>query len=175
MDDSKDFSLRENADKIFKNKILLSLKYKLGCYDRLPKEIKNSIKFNQIPIDVFQKISDYYAIEKVLPGDTYIESSRQILKVIGKKIDEHFLGILGFIELIGIDKLDRYDTIDLYNRMVDEIRSLPDINNSEDVITDYNTFREIMGRKDSPTKDLGLVLISRFRDEYEYYYTLVTK
>ena len=32
-----------------------------------------------------------------------------------------------------------------------------------------------MGRKDSPIKDLGLVLTSRFQDEYKYYSRLVNK
>lgn len=65
--------------------------------------------------------------------------------------------------------------IDLYDRMLDEIRSLPDIKNSDDIIRDYNTFREIMQRKDSPSKDLGIVLYSRFQDEYKYYNRLVNK
>jgi hypothetical protein len=167
--------LNENLDNSFKNKILLSLKNLLGAYGKLPKEIKDLIKFNQIPTDVYQKISDYYDFEKVLSNNTYPEFSVQKLKTIGKKINDHFLETLGFIELIGIDKFDRYNTIDLYNRMLDEIRSLPDIKNSDDVIRDYNIFREIMGRKDSPSKDLGIVLTSRFQDEYKYYNRLVNK
>ena len=175
IDKFKDFLLNESVDRTFKNKILLSLKDKLGAYGKLPKQIKDLVNFNQIPMDVYQKISDYYDVEKVLPKDTYIDSSRQKLESIGKKIDDHFLGTLGFIELIGIDKFDRYNTIDLYNRMLDEIRSLPDIKNSDDVIRDYNTFREIMRRKDSPSKDLGIVLTSRFQDEYKHYNRLVNK
>lgn len=175
IDKFKDFLLNESVDRTFKNKILSSLKDKLGAYGKLPKEIKDLVNFNQIPMDVYQKISDYYDVENVLPKDTYIDSSRQKLKSIGKKIDDHFLGTLGFIELIGIDKFDRYNTIDLYNRMLDEIRSLPNIKNSDDVIRDYNTFREIMGRKDSPSKDLGIVLTSRFQDEYKHYNRLVNK
>lgn len=171
----KDFLLNESVDITFKNKILSSLKDKLGGYGKLPKEIKDLMNFNQIPMDVYQKISDYYDVEKVLPKDTYIDSSRQRLKSIGNKIDNHFLGTLGFIELIGIDKFDRYNTIGLYNKMLDEIRSLPDIKNSDDVIRDYNTFREIMGKKDSPSKDLGIVLTSRFQDEYKHYNRLVNK
>lgn len=162
-------------NKTFKNKVLSSLKDLLGAYGKLPKEIKDLINFNQIPMDVYHKISDYYDVEKVLPKDTYIVSSRQKLGSIGKKIDDHFIGILGFIELIGVDNFHRYNTIDLYNRMLDEIRSLPDIKNSDDVIRDYNAFREIMKRKDSPSKDLGIVLTSRFQDEYKYYNLLVNK
>jgi hypothetical protein len=158
-------------DKTFKNKILSSLNDILNGYGKLPKEIKDLVNFNQIPIDIYQKINDYYDVEKVLQKDAY--SSK--LKSIGKKIDELFLGTLGFIELIGIDKFDRYKTIDLYNRMLDEIRSLPDIKNSDDVIKDYNIFREIMKRKDSPSKDLGIVLTSRFQDEYKYYSRLANK
>jgi hypothetical protein len=175
IDKFKDFLLNESVNRTFKNKVLLSLKDKLGGYGKLPKEIKELINFNQIPMDVYQKISDYYEVEKVLPKDTYIDSSKQRLKSIGYKIDDHFLGTLGFIELIGIDNLNRYNTIDLYNRMLDEIRSLPDIKNSDDVTRDYNVFREIMGRKDSPSKDLGIVLPSRFQDEYKYYNRLVNK
>lgn len=175
IDKFKDFLLNESVDRTFKNKILSSLKDKLEAYGKLPKEIKDLVNFNQIPMDVYQKISDYCDVEKVLSKDTYIDSSRQKLKSIGKKIDDHFLGTLGFIELIGIDKFDRYNTIDLYNRMLDEIRSLPNIKNSDDVIRDYNTFREIMGRKDSASKDLGIVLTSRFQDEYEHYNRLVNK
>lgn len=175
IDKFKDFLLNESVDITFKNKILSSLKDLLGAYGKLPKEIKDLVNFNQIPMDVYQKISDYYDFEKVLSNNTYIEFSSQKLKTIGKKIDDHFLETLGFIELIGIDKFDRYNTIDLYNRMLDEIRSLPDIENSDDVIRDYNTFREIMGRKDSPSKDLGIVLTSRFQDEYKHYNCLVNK
>jgi len=175
IDKFKDFLLNESVNRTFKNKVLLSLKDKLGGYGKLPKEIKELINFNQIPMDVYQKISDYYEVEKVLPKDTYIDSSRQRLKSIGYKIDDHFLGTLRFIELIGIDNFNRYNTIDLYNRMLDEIRSLPDIKNSDDVIRDYNVFREIMGRKDSPSKDLGIVLPSRFQDEYKHYNRLVNK
>lgn len=175
IDKFKNFLLNEGVDSTFKNKILSSLKNKLGAYSKLPKEIKSLINFNQIPVDVYQKISDYYEVERALPKDTYIDSSRQRLKSIGYKIDGYFLGTLGFIELIGIDNFNRYNTIDLYNRMLDEIRSLPDIKNSDDVIRDYNIFREIMGRKDSPSKDLGLVLPSRFQDEYKYYNRLVNK
>jgi hypothetical protein len=167
--------LKENVDVTFKNKILKSLKDKLGAYGRLPKEIKDLVRFNQIPMDVYKKISDYYDFEKTLSNNTYIEFSGQKLKTIGKKIDDHFLETLGFIELIGVDKFDRYNTIDLYNRMLDEIRSLPDIKNSDDVIKDYNIFREIMNRKDSPSKDLGIVLTSRFQDEYRYYNRLINK
>jgi hypothetical protein len=171
----KKLLLVEGIDRTFRNKILSSLKDLLGAYGKLPKEIKDLVNFNQIPVDVYQRISNYYDFEKVLSSNTYIESSRQKLKEIGKKIDDHFLGTLGFIELVGIDKFDRYNTIDLYNRMLEEIRSLPDIKNSDDVIRDYNIFREIMKRKDSPSKDLGIVLTSRFQDEYKYYSRLVNK
>jgi hypothetical protein len=158
--------MNNEIDTSFKKKIIFSLKEKLYCH---VKYIKYLVKFNQIPIDVYQKINDYYEVEKVLPKDTYIECSKQKLKHIGNKIDNHFLATLGFIELIGIDKFDKYNTISLYNRMLDEIRSLPDIKNSVDVINDYNIFREIMGRKDSPSKDLGIVLYSRFQVEYNYF------
>jgi hypothetical protein len=167
--------LNESVDITFKKKILSSLKDLLGAYGNLPKEIKDLVKFNQIPTDVYQKISDYYDFEKKLSNNTYSEFSKKKLNTIGKKINDHFLETLGFIELIGIDKFDRYNTIDLYNRMLDEIRSLPDIKNSDDVIKDYNIFREIMGRKDSPSKDLGIVLTSRFQDEYKHYNRLVNK
>ncbi len=167
--------INESVDVSFKKKILSSLKDLLGAYGNLPKEIKDLVKFNQIPTDVYQKISDYYDFEKTLSSNTYIEFSGQKLKTIGKKIDDHFLETLGFIELIGIDKFYRYNTIDLYNRMLDEIRSLPDIKGSDDVIKDYNIFREIMNRKDSPSKDLGIVLTSRFQDEYKHYNRLVNK
>jgi len=175
IDNFKNLLLKESVDRTFKNKILSSLKDLLGAYGNLPKEIKDLVKFNQIPTDVYQKISDYYDFEKTLSNNTYSEFSKKKLNTIGKKINDHFLETLGFIELIGIDKFDRYNTIDLFNRMLDEIRSLPDIKNSDDVIRDYNIFREIMGRKDSPTKDLGLVLTSRFQDEYKYYNRLVNK
>jgi hypothetical protein len=171
----KDFLLNEGVDVTFKKKILSSLKDKLGAYGKLPKEIKGLVKFNQIPMDVYQKISDYYEVEKTLPSDTYMEFCNQKLKSIGKGIDDDLFGFLGFIELIGVDKFDRYNTIDLYNGMLDEIRNLPDIKNSDDVIKDYNIFREIMGRKDSPSKDLGIVLTSRFQDEYKHYNRLVNK
>jgi len=171
----KNLLLKESVDRTFKNKILSSLKDLLGAYGNLPKEIKDLVKFNQIPTDVYQKISDYYDFEKTLSNDTYSEFSKKKLDTIGKKINYHFLATLGFIELIGIDKFDRYNTIDLFNRMLDEIRSLPDIKNSDDVIRDYNIFREIMHRKDSPTNHLGLVLTSRFQDEYKYYNLLVNK
>jgi hypothetical protein len=167
--------INESVDVSFKKKILSSLKDLLGAYGNLPKEIKDLVKFNQIPTDVYQKISDYYDFEKTLSSNTYIEFSGQKLKTIGKKINDHFLETLGFIELIGIDKFDTYNTIDLYNRMLDEIRSLPDIKSSDDVIKDYNIFREIMNRKDSPSKDLGIVLTSRFQDEYKHYNRLVNK
>ena len=49
------------------------------------------------------------------------------------------------------------------------------IKNSDNVVRDYNIFREIMGRKDSASKDLGLVLPLRFLDEYNYYRDLVNK
>jgi len=171
----KDFLLNEGVDVTFKKKILSSLKDLLGAYGNLPKEIKDLVKFNQIPTDVYQKISDYYDFEKTLSNDTYVEFSKKKLNTIGKKINDHFLETLGFIELIGIDKFDIYNIIDLYNRMLDEIRSLPDIKNSDDVIKDYNIFREIMNRKDSPSKDLGIVLTSRFQDEYKHYNRLVNK
>ena len=125
--------------------------------------------------DDYQKINDYYELEKKLPSDTHMEFSNQKLKSIGKGVDEDLLGFLGFIELIGVDKFDRYNTIDLYNRMLAEIRSLPDIKNSDDVIRDYNIFRGIMQRRDSPSKDLGIVLTIRFEDEYDYYHRLVNK
>ena len=163
------------ANSSFRKKILSSLKDKLSAYGKLPKEIKDLINFNQIPMDVYQKISDYYEVEKTLPSDTYIDSSRQRLKSIGKGIDEDLFGFLGFIELIGVDKFDRYNTIDLYNGMLDEIRNLPDIKNSDDVIRDYNIFRKTIGDKYSPFRNLALVITSRFRDEYEYYSHLVNK
>lgn len=84
--------------------------------------------------------------------------------------------MFGFIELIGIDKLkDRYNTIELYNDMVNEIRSLPDIEKSDNIIEDYNIFRETLNRKESPTRSLNLVLYSRFLDEYNYYTQLINK
>ena len=128
--------LNNKIDSSFKKRIIFSLKEKLCYYDKLPKEIKDLVKFNQIPIDVYQKINDYYTVEKVLPSDSYIVFCKQKLKYIGKKIDNHFLATLGFIELIVIDKFDKYNTIDLYNRMLDEIRSLPDIKNSTDIKKD---------------------------------------
>jgi hypothetical protein len=169
------FLLKESIDATFKKKILKALKDKLGAYGRLPKEIKDLVKFNQIPMDVYQKINDYYDFEKTLPNDTYIEFSKQKLKEIGEKINEDFLGFLGFIELIGIDKFDRYNTIDLYNGMLDEIRSLPDIKNSDDVIGDYNIFRKTIGGKYSPTRNLQLVITSRFQEEYQYYNKIINK
>lgn len=175
IDNFKKLLSEGNIDKIFKNKVLLSLKDKLNGYGRLPKEIKDLVKFNQIPIDVYQKINDYYDFEKTLPSDTYMEFCNQKLKSIGKGIDEYFLGFLGFIELIGIDKLDRYNTIDLYNQMLDEIRSLPDIKNSDNSLRDYNIFRKTIQGKYSPTRNLNLVITSRFQDEFNYYSRLVNK
>jgi|LakMenE18May11ns_1017448.scaffolds.fasta_scaffold9684910_2 hypothetical protein len=171
----KDFLLNEGVDVTFKKKILSSLKDKLGAYGKLPKEIKGLVKFNQIPMDVYQKISDYYEVEKTLPSDTYMEFCNQKLKSIGKGIDDDLFGFLGFIELIGVDKFDRYNTIDLYNGMLDEIRNLPDIKNSDDVIRDYNIFRKTIGEKYSPLRNLTIVITSRFQDEYKYYSHLVNK
>lgn len=175
IDKFKDFLLNESVDRTFKNKILSSLKDLLGAYGKLPKEIKDLVNFNQIPMDVYQKISDYYEVEKTLPSDTYMEFCNQKLKSIGKGVDEDFLGFLGFIELVGVDKFDRYNTIDLYNGMLEEIRSLPDIKNSDDVIRDYNIFRKTIGDKYSPLRNLALVITSRFQDEYKYYSHLVNK
>ena len=171
----KDLLLNEGVDVTFKKKILSSLKDLLGAYGNLPKEIKDLVKFNQIPTDVYQKISDYYDFEKTLSNDTYVEFSKKKLNTMGKKINDHFLETLGFIELIGIDKFDRYNTIDLYNGMLDEIRNLPDIKNSDDVIGDYNIFRKTIGGKYSPTRNLQLVITSRFQDEYKHYNSLVNK
>ena len=58
IDNFKKLLSEGNIDKTFKNKVLLSLKDKLNGYGRLPKEIKDLVKFNQIPIDVYQKIND---------------------------------------------------------------------------------------------------------------------
>lgn len=167
--------LNESVDISFKKKILSSLKDKLGAYGNLPKEIKDLVKFNQIPSDVYEKISDYYNVEKTLPSNTYMEFCNQKLKSIGKGIDNDLFGFLGFIELIGVDKFDRYNTIDLYKGMLDEIRNLPDIKNSDDVIRDYNIFRKTIGEKYSPSRNLALVITSRFQDEYKYYSHLVNK
>jgi hypothetical protein len=175
IDKFKDFLLNESVDRTFKNKILSSLKDKLGAYGKLPKEIKDLINFNQIPMDVYQKISDYYEVEKTLPSDTYMEFCNQKLKSIGKGVDDNLFGFFGFIELVGVDKFDRYNTIDLYNGMLDEIRNLPDIKNSDDVIRDYNIFRKTIGDKYSPSRNLALVITSRFQDEYKYYSRLVNK
>jgi hypothetical protein len=175
IDNFKNFLLKESVDRTFKNKILSSLKDKLGAYGKLPKEIKDLVKFNQIPTDVYQKINDYYDFEKTLSKDTYMEFCNQKLKSIGKGVDEDLLGFFGFIELIGVDKFDRYNTIDLFNRMLDEIRSLPDIKNSDNVIRDYNIFRKTIGGKYSPTRNLQIVITSRFQDEYKYYSRLVNK
>lgn len=175
IDRFKNLLLNESVDRTFKNKILSSLKDKLGTYGKLPKEIKNLVKFDQIPMDVYQKISDYYEVEKTLPDDTYMEFCNQKLKSIGKGIDRDLFGFLGFIELIGVDKFDRYNTIDLYNGMLDEIRGLPDIKNSDDVIRDYNIFRKTIRGKYSPLRNLALVITSRFRDEYMYYSRLINR
>lgn len=156
-----EFLIKESIDIDFKNKIIRSLNSLLGGYGRMPKKIRDLIKFDQIPIHIYQKINDYYDFEISLPRKTT------------KLINDHFLSILGFIELIGVSNFDRYNTIDLYNRMISEIESLPDIKNSTDIVSDYNTFRKIMSRKDSPSKDLGLVLISRFQDEYDYYTKMI--
>jgi len=59
--------------------------------------------------------------------------------------------------------------------MIDEIRSLPDIKNSDNVIDDYNIFRNLISRKESQTKDLFLVIASRFLDDYNYYIRLIEK
>jgi hypothetical protein len=104
-----------------------------------------------------------------------MEFCNQKLKSIGKRVDEDLLGFFGFIELVGVDKFDRYNTIDLYNGMLDEIRNLPDIKNSDDVIGDYNIFRKTIGGKYSPTRNLELVITSRFQDEYKHYSSLVNK
>jgi hypothetical protein len=168
-----EFLIKESIDIDFKNKIIRSLNSLLGGYGRMPKKIRDLIKFDQIPIHIYQKINDYYDFERSLPGDTYIEYSSKKFRNTTKAISDRFLSILGFIELIGVSNFDRYNTIDLYSRMITEIESLPDIKNSTDVIGDYNTFRKIMSRKDSPSKDLGLVLISRFRDEYNYYRKMI--
>lgn len=162
-------------NKKFRQRILLSLKDLLGCYGNLPKEIKDLIKFDQIPLDVYERVMGYYYFEKELSNNFYIDCFRQELRFVGKGINDSFLGMFGFIELIGINKFDRYNTIELYNRMLEEIRSLPDINNSNDINRDYKIFREILSRRDSPSKDLGLVLPSRFLDEYKYYNGLVNK
>ena len=175
IDNFKNFLLKESVDVSFKKKILSSLKDKLGAYGKLPKEIKDLVKFNQIPTDVYQKINDYYDFEKTLSKDTYMEFCNRKLKSIGKGVDEDLLGFFGFIELIGVDKFDRYNTIDLYNGVLDEIRSLPDIKNSDDVIRDYNIFRKTIGGKYSPTRNLQIVITSRFQDEYNYYNRLVNK
>jgi hypothetical protein len=173
--DNNNLLLNESIDRSFKNKILSSLKEKLGGYGKLPKEIKDSVKFNQIPMDVYQKINDYYEFEKTLPGNTYMEFCKRKLSSIGKGVDELLLGFLGFIELIGTDKFDKYDTNDLYNGMVDEIRNIPDIKNSDDPMRDYNIFRKTLVEKYSPTRNLQLVITSRFQYEYYRYNKLIER
>jgi len=66
----RQFPLKENLDTSFKNKILSSLNNTLKGYNKLPKEIKDLVKFNQIPPDVYQKIKDYYEVEKMLPKNS---------------------------------------------------------------------------------------------------------
>ena len=173
IDNFKNYFLSENLDRRFKNKILSSLKNTLDGYNKLPKEIKKLINFNQMPMDVYQKIVDYYEFEKTLPKNTYIKSLDLKLKLTGREFDEDFLGFIGFIELIGINKFNRYNTIKLYNAMLDEIRNLPDIKKSDDVINDYNIFRKRIKDKASPTRNLRLVIISRFLEEYRYFSKLV--
>lgn len=167
--------LVEDVDKALKNKILLSYK-DIHHGSKLPNEIKKLIKFNQIPNDVYDKINDYYNFEKTLPGDTYIEPFKQKLKNVGKGIDYGFLATLAFIELIGVDRLnDRYGTLKLYEDMLDEIRNLPDIKTSENKFEDYNTFRKTISEKSSPTRNLNLVIYSRFLDDHRHYERLIAK
>lgn len=59
--------------------------------------------------------------------------------------------------------------------MLDEIRSLPDIKNSDNSLRDYNIFRKTIQGKYSPTRNLNLVITSRFQDEFNYYSRLVNK
>jgi hypothetical protein len=177
IDKYKTFLLKESLDISFEKKILKSLNYILGGYYKLPIEIKSLIKFDQIPLDIYQKIYDYFEFEKKLSNSTYIDFNNQKLKDIGKKTEEEiFLGMFGFIELIGLENInDKYNTIDLYNRMLDEIRSLPDIKNSDDFIRDYNIFRKILAKKDSPSKDLGLVIGSRFQKDFLHFNKIINK
>lgn len=171
IDKVRNFGVQDNIDPKFKTLLIKSFSNMINGVKKIP---KNQIKFNQIPKDVYDKLFDYYTVEKSLPKDTYINFSKQKLRHIGNQMEDHFLGVLTFIELIGLERLnDRYGSIDLYNKMIEEIRNLPDIKNSDDVIGDYEIFRKVLSDKDSPTRNLFLVLPSRFLYDYNKYEKLL--
>jgi hypothetical protein len=148
----------------------------LNGYNTLPKSIKSKVLFNQIPQDVYIRLFDYYSYEKELNQDSEISIGKYLhkLKHVGKGVNIRTFGILGFIELIGVDSLkDERNTIGLYEKMLSQVRSLPDIKNSEDKTSEYTLFREIMSAKDSPIKDLGLVLPIRKMTDFRYYIDLI--
>ena len=159
----------KDISKTYKNKILRSLNIYLGLGNSgISKDMKKMVNFDQIPLDIYQKVESYHDFETELPKDTYIETFRQKLKYVGMGFGKDFLGIFGFIELIGTDEFSQ-GTSELYQDMLKEIRSLPNIENSDNTIRDYNIFRETISRRESPYRNLNLVLPSRHLEKYLHY------
>jgi len=142
---------------------------------KLGKNIKSLINHNDIPYILLAKTVQYADFEKMLLskygkkgylrnvpiGDFFKDFSTCFYGY----YKYYFFGVFGIISILGIDEIKT--RIPYFNNLMDFLNELPELTgNYEKDILLYDSFNKKMKDKAAPLKEVGLLIGTRFRDEF---------
>jgi hypothetical protein len=150
----------------------------LNAYSGIRKTIKSQIDYNNIPFQLLSKTEQYADFEKMLlkqygkngsliniPINNIREDFSPCFYGNGKFNRYKFFGVLGIISIFGVDETKI--RIPYYEKLIKFLKELPPLTGDyEKDILLYKSFNQKMKDKAAPLKEVGLLIATRFRDEY---------
>ena len=165
----------ENNTNIMKKYVLKGVAEYLNAYSGLGGNIKKLIKYDDIPFNLLKKTEQYREFEKsTLKKYTkkgYIDNVpignklKNYSPVFSDYYKYYFYGVFGMISIFGVDEVKK--RIPYYNNLISFLNELPELTGDyENGLLLYDSFNNKMKDKSAPLKEVGLLLGTRFRDEY---------
>jgi hypothetical protein len=123
------------------------------------RKIKRLINYDEIPTHIVEKIYAYLQFEiknrKIIPNDTFP------FVYFGTSSKYKLFGVLGMVSIIGRDKVRKH--IDFVDDAYAELESIPSLTGEfEKDLELYTNFADTLRRYESPTRNLNLVIYTRF-------------
>lgn len=162
-----------NSNNKFRNYIYKGISDYLNVWN-IKRNIKKMVLIDKLPIELINKLYNYQLFEKEILNK-YKTNSLPYLLIDNNKIyfSPYFkygkykiFGLFGIINIFGEKEVEK--RIPIYKDMLIELENIPelegDFNNKCKLYYDFNIK---LKRKDSPTKDMFLLLTTRFMDEIQ--------